>query len=709
MGDAMVAIFTGAGTGFERGSGAVLGGMGLLGQSSLGRNGEQVMLNAANGNLLITQRDEFLVGRGPDAAISRTYNSQGAFTDDNRDNWRQGTDRRLTWHTGSWMANGSAVKQHMGDGSEKLFWWDGSHYVSTEGGGAHEKLVHLGSGWNLVDGNGQVTETYQDYYGETPGGYSRLIEQTDSSGNKLTYSYAGHNVSRVTTADGGYVDYHWSGNNITQITAGGHGTARTRTRYGYDHLSRLTSVTVDLSPNDHHQGGDGYTTTYGYHGDSRLVAFIAQTDGSRMDFGYDGAGRVNSITQKIADGVGRTTTIAYGHLHTHVTDATGQLTALEYNADGSLRTVIAPPAHWGAPQQVVRFGYNGNGDLTSVTDAAGGVTSYTHDARGNVVGETDRLGNLITRTFGARNELLTETRVGSDQSAGAVHQTTRYVYDGANRLGWIVTAEGRVMHMTYDHLGLHRNTYEVAGYFYNTRALSPTAAISEAQLVHWWHHEIGDKSEHNVEYLDYDARGNLTQRVLYGGANGGGGGDFDDGYQHIYYSYDQAGQLLRKEVASLGAEHFSYDGLGRLIRSTDLNGGATSIAFNDGATQTVVTLANGFVQTSSYNKAGDLVAHTDGGDFVAGGTTNHRYDRLGRLRMTTDATGRNSFFIYDKVGRKVADITHDGHITEYRYDANDRVVASVRYTVRGCARCRVPIGASGVIRRGCQNQSSQPN
>jgi len=674
----MVAIFTGAGTGFERGSGAVLGGMGLLGQSSLGRNGEQVMLNAANGNLLITQRDEFLVGRGPDAAISRTYNSQGAFTDDNRDNWRQGTDRRLTWHTGSWMANGSAVKQHMGDGSEKLFWWDGSHYTSTEGGGAHEKLVHLGSGWNLIDGNGQVTETYQDYYGETPGGYSRLIEQTDSSGNKLTYSYLGHNVSRVTTADGGYVDYHWSGNNITHITAGSHGTARTRTRYGYDHLNRLTSVTVDLSPNDHHQGGDAYTTTYGYHGDSRLVAFIAQTDGSRMDFGYDGAGRVTSMTQTVGDAPARTTTIAYGHLHTHVTDATGQLTALEYNADGSLRTVIAPPAHWGAPQQVVRFGYNGNGDLTSVTDAAGRVTSYAHDARGNVISETDRLGNVVTRTFGARNELLTETRIGSDAGSAASAQTTRFAYDGANRLRFVVSAQGAVTEHWYNGYGQLTAEAQHTDRYMDVAGMDPAASLSEAQVMGW--RDSFDKTQLTIVENRYDARGNVAERISYGGSNWHGHAQTGDGYTHQYFTYDQTGQLLNKTTASLGTEHFSYDGLGRLIRSTDLNGGATSIVFNDGATQTVVTLANGFVQTSSYNKAGDLVAQTDGGDFVAGGTTNHRYDRLGRLRMTTDATGRNSFFIYDKVGRKVADITHDGHITEYRYDANDRVVASVRYT-----------------------------
>src|SRR5690606_41108865 len=112
----MVAIFTGAGAGFERSSANLLGGAGQLGGGLLGRGGEGVSVNAFAGNLLVSHQDEFLVGRGPDVGISRIYNSLASATDgDNGDQWQQCTHRRVFGLTGTLGTAGSTISRLRGD------------------------------------------------------------------------------------------------------------------------------------------------------------------------------------------------------------------------------------------------------------------------------------------------------------------------------------------------------------------------------------------------------------------------------------------------------------------------------------------------------------------------------------------------------------------------------------------------------------------
>jgi YD repeat-containing protein len=845
----MVAIFVGQGAGFERGSGSVLGGAGLLGSALHGRGGEGVHVNAATGNLLLNRQDEFLVGRGPDSAVQRTYNSMAEAADDNGDQWRFGAQRRLRNWTGTINSAGSTVERVGADGAIVRYAYDAaaSAYLTSEGAGARDKLVNSGS-WLWTDGDSQLTETYD--------ATGNLTQVSDTSGNSVTYTYQSYNggqrLSRATTASGDYQDYVWTGENVTQVVTGYKELATnidktlTRVRYGYDASNRLTTVTTDLSPGDSSiADGKTYVTSYTYDGSSKRVATIGQSDGSQLAITYDSAGRVTSIAETVASGDVRTTALNYGETFTSVTAPDGQVTRLDYATPGAvvsgalsqwgysntsrtavgpvdgseayqysvqtagqwaaialgfsatvgdamtmgltlrgvgsnttaavglngnvsswglaaqssarivsgpgtlvridggfwrvdglsttqatrieitrtysqteaagvyiypeytayatgkaiviaaptlvrlptasaltqgrqLTKITAPAATAGGPQQVIQFGYDTAGNLTSVIDAAGQTTTHAYDANGNAVQSTDRVGNIVSRTFGAKNQLLTETRTASAASGAAVSQTTRYAYDSQNRLRFTVSAEGHVTEYVPDAFGQNYWTVAFAQAAYDISGLASNQAISDYDLHNW--KVTFDQKRSQISQLGFDARGNVTDDIGYGqpGSSYGSGG-YSQGYSHTSSRYDQSGQLLQRWDAAHNVETYIYDGLGRMVAATDVNGGTTSYVFNDAATTTTVTLASGYVTTSTYNKAGNLLGATDASTWSPSGTTSYLYDKIGRMRVATDQFGRKSYVVYDKAGQKVADVNAWGDTTEYRYDINGRLAATTRY------------------------------
>src|SRR5688572_18989236 len=87
----MVAIVSGNSLGLELTSLGTLGSQGMWGLPGQGNSGEQVYVNAANGNLVVQRRDDFMASHGIDNEAIRTYNSLGLLSsDDNGDNWALG-------------------------------------------------------------------------------------------------------------------------------------------------------------------------------------------------------------------------------------------------------------------------------------------------------------------------------------------------------------------------------------------------------------------------------------------------------------------------------------------------------------------------------------------------------------------------------------------------------------------------------------------
>jgi len=512
----MVAIFTGAGAGFQRGSANILGGAGQLGTALLGRGSEGVSVNAATGNLLISHQDEFLVGLGPDLGISRTYNSlQDAADGDNGDQWQQSTTRRVFGLTGALGTAGSTISRLSGDGSVIVYEWDNarSAYVSTDGAGAFDTLTEAAGVWTWTDGDSRISETYEAHGADN----WRLTTQTDPDGNALTFTYSGDKLDKATTADGGWTQYVWTGSNITEIVTGytylttGTPKTLTRVRYAYDASDRLASVTTDLSPADGTVAdGQTYAVTYTYDGASNRVASIAQSDGSLLTIAYDTSGRVETLTQTVGSGVTRVTTLSYGANYTQVTGPDGAVTRLDYDAVGQLTKLTTPPAVSGAAPQEASFAYDADGNVVSVTDGNGKITQYDHDANGNVTLATDPNGNAVQRTYDSASRLITELAYGLDESGASAAHYTQYAYDAEGHLRFAVNAAGQVTEYEYNASGQLLRTVRYPGHVY---AVGP-APIDEAGMEAWLA-GLGGLGLIQITENSYDARGGLTSTSSY--------------------------------------------------------------------------------------------------------------------------------------------------------------------------------------------------
>jgi YD repeat-containing protein len=738
----MVAIFTGLGAGFERGSATTLGAGGLLGSSTLGRAGEGVFLNAANGNLIVQRQDEFLAGQGPDIGLSHVYNSIGAYDDPNNDDWRQSTDRRLVSLVGTINTVGSKITRVSGDGLEIQYTYDdwdlgaGTDYCyrATDGAGAHDKITYnSGSGvWTWEEGSSHLRETYElsesDVY--------RIRTVKDGDNNSLSFTYVSGDptrLSRVTTADGSYVQYVWdpTSGNLTKVESyftnleTSTSQQLTRVYYGYDSQNRLISVSVDLTPNDNAiSDGKTYTLNYGYDGTSNRINLITQSDGSSLAIAYTLYGaeyRVTRLTQTVSGTttpVTRVTDILYsdatvGGEAVRTTEIrayrdatlTGYVATIVKSVGDQMREVQMPAAASGQSARTLAYTYNSQGDVTSITDTTGArtqLTQYGYDDFGNatsiVVTPNGQSGEAITTTRAyVNNNLTLETVTGSTGSSAETNLYRRYVYDSENHLRFAISAEGRVTEYEYEATGELKRTIA-----YKTLYSSGSSAPSEGDMT-TWRNANGVNAE--VKSYEYDARGQLLRAYAFSAVTSLVE-NTSDGRSQVNTLYDQSGALLKRWVEGQQQELFVYDGLGRLIASTDLAGGVTHMHFVDDfatsglAGRTIVTTravfnsgtndwdatSESLIVTTTYNRAGELTSSAQtvgsGGPTTSVGADTYGYDALGRLRWAKDATDRYSYFLYDDLGRKTADIGHDGQLTEYRYDSAGRLIATLRYATK---------------------------
>ncbi|HEV2890266.1 MAG TPA: RHS repeat-associated core domain-containing protein [Frankiaceae bacterium] len=393
-------------------------------------------------------------------------------------------------------------------------------------------------------------------------------------------------------------------------------------------------------------------------------------------FGYDSAGRRNAATQ-YASGVSKwaTRTTYYGFYQTVDAPVHGDV---EHYKDVFGRTTRIVEHTTAGTTAVTKYEYNGNGDLTQVTDDAGNTWSYTYDFKhrrlsstspdsgtwtttytpsGQVESVTDNKQSTLFRVYDAKGR-QTELRSGSatgtllaqwsydgaiPNGKGLLHQATRY--EGANAYRTTVLSYDGRGRTTARRLTVPASEGPLAGdydysYAYDqmnrqTAVTMPAAGGLPAETVATTYNVAGLPTtmtsgvDSYVTSTAFDAAGRITGRTLKSGT---------DSVVRTY-AYDATAGRLERLTSARGASPvedltFQYDAENNVLSVTDALAGAGGVAqrecfrYGDGLNRLTRAFTAGAACTSAT-----LPDHAFG---VSPYDLTFAYDDTTRLTSVTD-------------------------------------------------------------------------
>jgi RHS repeat-associated protein len=515
------------------------------------------------------------------------------------------------------------------------------------------------------------------------GGKGLVVSVTDPRSKTTSYGYDSYGnrnqiidpLSNTTT-----LSYEANSGNLLSVVdprgnVSGANPNDYKTSFSYDAAGHLLTKTDPL--------GNVNTLTYDDNGNR---ATVKNALNKTWTYSYNAA---NELTQETAPDSSTITTsyTVRGELAS-VTDQLAHTTSYGYDDAGRLVSKVMPRGNLSGAtptDYTWTYGYDNDGNLSSVNDPLGHTTSYAYDELNRPTSLTDPLSHATSYTYDAQSNLTSVT--------DPLGHTTAYGYNDADRLASTVTPRGNVSGATaadytwtygYDAAGNRTSTsdplgnqstssYDDAGRLVGS--VDPRGNISGANPddyettygydVAGNRTSISDPLGHVTTFV-YDRDGRLQSKT--------------DPLSHaITYGYDAVGQLASVTAPDTSITSYGYSDVGNLTTRTDANLHTTSYGYNAAHRLTSITNPLGKVWSFAYDADDELTSRIDAIANAASnpslGTTSYSYDRAGRHSGIdySDSTPDLSYG-YDNADR-LTSLTDGAGTKSYGYDNADRVTS----------------------------------
>jgi RHS repeat-associated protein len=608
-------------------------------------------VDSATGNESEEQTDVSIGGRGPGLRVVRSYNSFAAAEAKESGPWGYG------W-TGPYDASlelnsekGTATV-HQENGSAAIFYKSGEAY--TQGGWTEARLVKEGSGYvYTLPGQSKL-----EFNSE-----GKLVKETERDGNSNTLTYKEGKLEKVEDGDKRTLTFKYNGEGLVESVTD---PMKHVVSYTY-HEKQLASVTIEGKERWKFEYGSPHLLTKVIDGrkDTTTIKYEATTPYRVEEEEYGGHKRKwkygkDETTLTEPNGSETVETFNAAGEPTKITRAKGKseetTTEYEYNAEtyNRTKTIDGNKHEW-------KYGYDGEGNLTSETDPNKDERKWTYDKKHDVETETTPEGEKTTYKLNVKgNPEAAEREIGGET------QKTEYKYDAKGDPEEVIDPLKHATKYAYDAAGDKEAETDAEGnerkWKYNedsqeTEETSPRGFTTKTERNEYGlPTKVEDPLKHTTEYK-YDGDQNVESET--------------DGNKHTTeYKYNEENLRTKVIEANKDEVETEYDSEGQMIARKDGNGHTWH--YKRDALEQVVEEEDPLkhLTKKKYDKAGNLESKEDQEKH----TTEYKYDEGNRLKLVKYSTGKPSevTFEYNK-DSKVKKMTDETGMTENTYDKLDRL------------------------------------